>query len=121
MALPARDRAGAPASGHPGRGAGAVGAAPDAAVRAWPLLGRDDVEVPSHFFAPPLFPWARRRETGWEWLGALHEPDGAYAGLIVLPVDRSEEDPETVAAAIASAVAADVTVPAGSRPPVPVV
>ena len=55
----------------------------------------------------------RRRETGWEWLGALHEPDGAYAGLIVLPVDRSEEDPETVAA--------DVTVPAGSRPPVPVV
>ena len=36
MALPARDRAGAPASGHPGRGAGAVGAAPDAAVRRGP-------------------------------------------------------------------------------------
>ena len=36
MALPARSRAGAPASGHPGRGAGAVGAAPDAAVRRGP-------------------------------------------------------------------------------------
>ncbi len=36
MALPARSRVGAPASGHPGRGAGAVGAAPDAAVRRGP-------------------------------------------------------------------------------------